>query len=103
VTLTAGIVALPGAGTAFDWQCAVRLADWALYQGKAQGRNQARIVTRLYAPADTVMAALDRDGADVASWLALACVQGPRQPVGRPASAATRDTAGGTLHRIARA
>ncbi|MCS0632593.1 diguanylate cyclase [Telluria mixta] len=103
VTLTAGIVALAGAGTAFDWQCAVRLADWALYQGKAQGRNQARIVTRLYAPADTVMAALDRDGADVASWLALACVHGPRQPVGRPAAAATRDTAGGTLHRMARA
>jgi diguanylate cyclase (GGDEF)-like protein len=103
VTLTAGIVALPGAGTAFDWQCAVRLADWALYEGKAQGRNQARIVTRLYAPADTVMAALDRDGADVASWLALACVHGPRQPVGRPAQAATRDTAGGTLHRMARA
>ena len=103
VTLTAGILALPGAGTAFDWQCAVRLADWALYQGKAQGRNQARIVTRLYAPADTVMAALDRDGEDVASWLALACVHGPRQPVGRPASAATRDTAGVTLHRVARA
>ena len=107
VTLTAGIVALPGAGTAFDWQCAVRLADWALYQGKAQGRNQARIVTRLYAPADTVMAALDRDGENVASWLAQACVQGPRQPMGRPAQATARESGGapggGTLHAMARA
>ena len=102
VTLTAGIVALPGAGTAFDWQCAVRLADWALYQGKAQGRNQARIVTRLYAPADTVMAALDRDGDDVGSWLALACVHGPRQTVER-AALPKRDTGGGTLHAMARA
>ncbi len=83
VTLTAGILALPGAGTAFDWQCAVRLADWALYQGKALGRNQARIVTRLYAPADTVMAALDREDGDVAPLLALDCVRGPGQPAGR--------------------
>jgi diguanylate cyclase (GGDEF)-like protein len=103
VTLTAGIVAVSGAGTAFDWPCAVRLADWALYQGKAQGRNQARIVTRFYAPADTVMAALDRDGADVASWLALACVHGPRQPVERPVQAAARDTDGVTLQVMARA
>jgi diguanylate cyclase (GGDEF)-like protein len=103
VTLTAGIVALPGAGAAFDWQCAVRLADWALYQGKAQGRNQARIVNRLYAPADTVMATLDREGGDVAPLLALACVHGPRQPVERTRQAAARDTAGGTQHALMRA
>jgi diguanylate cyclase (GGDEF)-like protein len=103
VTLTAGIVALPGAGAAFDWQCAVRLADWALYQGKAQGRNQARIVNRLYAPADTVMATLDREGGDVAPLLALACVHGPRQPAERPVQAPARDTGGGTLHAMARA
>jgi hypothetical protein len=48
------------------------------------------------------MAALDRDGADVASWLALACVHGPRQPAGRAAQAAMRDT-GGMLQAVARA
>ena len=104
VTLTAGIVALrPLAGEAFDWQCAVRLADWALYQGKTQGRNQARIVTRLYASADTVMAALDREDGDVAPLLALACVHGPRQTVERPVPAAARDTDAITLHAMARA
>jgi diguanylate cyclase (GGDEF)-like protein len=103
VTLTAGIVALPGAGTAFDWQGAVRLADWALYQGKAQGRNQARIVTHLHVPADTVMAALDHDGEDVAPLLALACVHGPRQPAERPRQIATRDAGDGTLPALARA
>ena len=102
VTLTAGIVALPGGAAAFDWQCAVRLADWALYQGKAQGRNQARIVTRLYAPADTVMAALDRDGEDVAALLALEGVHGPRQ-VAERAAPPRRDTGGGTLHAMVRA
>lgn len=85
VTLTAGIVALPAAGAGLDWQAAVRLADWALYQGKAQGRNQARIVTRLYAPAAGVMAALDRDGENVAPLLALNCVHGPRQALERAA------------------
>jgi diguanylate cyclase (GGDEF)-like protein len=104
VTLTAGIVALPSAdAAAFDWQSAVRLADWALYEGKTHGRNQARIVSRLYAPADTVMAALDRGDADVAALLALACVHGPRQPAERPAHAAVRDTGGGTLHAMVRA
>ncbi len=103
VTLTAGIVALPGAGTAFDWQAAMRLADWALYQGKAQGRNQARIVTRLYAPADTVMAALDREDGDVAPLLALDCVRGPGQPVKRTRQAGARDTGIGTPYTLMRA
>jgi diguanylate cyclase (GGDEF)-like protein len=103
VTVTAGIVALPGAGTAFDWQGAVRLADWALYQGKAQGRNQARIVTHLHVPADTVMSALDHDGENVAPLLALACVHGPRQPAERPRQIATRDAGDGTLPALARA
>ena len=60
VTVSAGAAWLPlaGAGDA-DWQRAVRLADWALYQGKAGGRNQARILTRLCAPADEVLAALE--------------------------------------------
>ena len=97
VTLTAGIVALvPLADDAFDWQSAVRLADWALYQGKAQGRNQARIVTRLCASLATVMAALESDdaGRSVASLLAVDCVHGPRQDPERLAQATARDTGG---------
>jgi diguanylate cyclase (GGDEF)-like protein len=106
VTLTAGIVALrPLPGEAFDWQCAVRLADWALYEGKTQGRNQARIVTRLCASAATVMAALERDGAGdgaaVRPLLALDCVHGPRQDAARPAQSAVRDVGGGALSLLA--
>jgi diguanylate cyclase (GGDEF)-like protein len=102
VTLTAGIVALaPPADDAFDWQAAVRLADWALYQGKAQGRNQARIVTRLGASCATVMAALeaDGDGRSVASLLAVDCVHGPRQEPQQTAQAA-RATDGGALQPL---
>jgi diguanylate cyclase (GGDEF)-like protein len=94
VTLTAGIVALaPEAGDRFDWQAAVRLADWALYQGKAHGRNQARIVTRLCASFATVMAALEsgENGPGVGALLELDCVHGPRQEPERPAQAAVRD------------
>ncbi|ATQ76412.1 hypothetical protein CR152_19175 [Massilia violaceinigra] len=40
-----------------EWERGIRLADWALYHGKANGRNQARIVMRLSAPVDTVLAA----------------------------------------------
>jgi hypothetical protein len=97
VTLTAGIVALaPLADDAFDWQAAVRLADWALYQGKAQGRNQARIVTRLCASFATVMAALENDdaGRSVASLLAVDCVHGPRQDPAWQAQAAGSDPDG---------
>jgi diguanylate cyclase (GGDEF)-like protein len=104
VTLTAGIVALaPLADDAFDWQAAVRLADWALYQGKAQGRNQARIVTRLCASLATVMAALEcgNDGHGVASLLAVDCVHGPRQDPRQPAQAAARDAGGAALRPAA--
>jgi diguanylate cyclase (GGDEF)-like protein len=101
VTLTAGIVALPADGAGLDWQAAVRLADWALYQGKTQGRNQACIVDRLYAPAADVMAALDRDGADLASLLALRCEHGPRQASARTAQATPREADGGALPALA--
>jgi diguanylate cyclase (GGDEF)-like protein len=104
VTLTAGIVALaPLADDAFDWQAAVRLADWALYQGKAHGRNQARIVTRLCASLATVMAALEsgNDGHGVASLLAVDCVHGPRQDPQQPAQAAARDAGGAALRPAA--
>lgn len=74
----------------------------ALDQGKAQDRNQARIVTRLCASAATVMAALeqDGDGAAVGALLALDCVHGPRQAAERPAPAAVRDTGGATLRLL---
>jgi diguanylate cyclase (GGDEF)-like protein len=81
VTVTAGVAWLPFAGVAdgrTDWQGAVRLADWALYQGKAQGRNQARIVTRLAGTAGDVMAALDGHGPAEGS-IELARVDGPPQ------------------------
>lgn len=83
VTVTAGVVSLPfadaGSDDGADWQRAVRLADWALYQGKAQGRNQARIITRLRAPADTVMTSLDgaAGGAVPDGMVEMACVHGP--------------------------
>jgi diguanylate cyclase (GGDEF)-like protein len=100
VTLTAGIVALaPLADDQFDWQAAVRLADWALYQGKAHGRNQARIVSRLCASFAAVMAALESEdnGPGVGTLLALDCVHGPRQEPERPAPAAARDA----MHAVA--
>ncbi|HEX8606475.1 MAG TPA: diguanylate cyclase [Pseudoduganella sp.] len=81
VTVTAGVAWLPCAGVAddrTDWQGAVRLADWALYQGKSQGRNQARIVTRLAGTAGDVMAALDEHGPAEGS-IELARVDGPPQ------------------------
>ena len=87
VTLSAGVVALPaGAGlavgdTAPDWQRGLRLADWALYRGKANGRNQAWIVTGLKAPLETVLGAIDGggDGAAVEAMVEMRCVRGPEQ------------------------
>ena len=85
VTLTAGVVCLPFAGApgdGADWERAIRLADWALYQGKAGGRNQAQIVTGLGAPVDSVLAALDDKSATPAAGLVmLDCVRGPAQAV----------------------
>lgn len=81
VTMTAGVISLPFAGTpdgGFDWERGIRMADWALYQGKAQGRNQARIITRLEAPVDTVLARLDAEpGSDGQGLVELRCVRGP--------------------------
>ena len=87
VTLSAGVVALPaGAGpaaadTAPDWQRGLRLADWALYRGKANGRNQAWIVTGLKAPLETVLGAIDGGGdrAAVEAMVEMRCVRGPEQ------------------------
>jgi diguanylate cyclase (GGDEF)-like protein len=82
VTLSAGVVALPAAGgqqNGLEWQRAIRLADWALYQGKANGRNQAQIVVRVAATMDTVLAAIEESnhGALPAGLLELALVPGP--------------------------
>lgn len=87
VTLSAGVVALPsaagaaGADTAPDWQRGLRLADWALYRGKANGRNQAWIVSGLKAPLATVLGAIDGagDGTAVEGMVELRCVRGPEQ------------------------
>lgn len=82
VTLTAGVISLPFDGPAdgADWERGIRLADWALYQGKANGRNQAQVITRLLAPADAVLAACDATPAvPMDSLLEVACVRGPGQ------------------------
>lgn len=87
VTLTAGVVTLPLPGMSAsgqDWERGIRLADWALYRGKAEGRNQARIVTRLAGPVDEVLATLDQ-GADGSALVQMQCVRGPLQS---PAAAA---------------
>ena len=64
-----------------DWQRGMRLADWALYYGKARGRNQARIVTHLHAPIDTVLEMLDagKDGQPRDGLIDMECVPGPEQ------------------------
>ena len=70
----------PAAGGEIDWQSATRLADWALYQGKTGGRNQARIVSRLHAPPASVLAALDgAEGVAPAGLVEVECVPGPRR------------------------
>ena len=90
VTLSAGVVALPssavlagaaGLDAAPDWQRGLRLADWALYRGKANGRNQAWIMTGLKAPLATVLGAIDAsaDGAAVEGMVEMQCVRGPEQ------------------------
>ena len=84
VTLSAGVVALPacaGPDTAPDGQRGLRLADWALYRGKANGRNQAWIVSGLKAPLAAVLEAIDGggDGAAVEALVEMRCVRGPEQ------------------------
>lgn len=87
VTVTTGAVWLPaGADGEIDWQSATRLADWALYQGKTGGRNQARLINRLHAPAQDILAALD-GGTAPAGLLEIACVPGPGPDTGLPAGA----------------
>lgn len=84
VTVSAGVLALPDSGSldgAPDWQRALRLADWALYRSKANGRNQAWIVTGLAAPMATVLAAIDaaEGGTEVEGMVEMRCVRGPAQ------------------------
>lgn len=84
VTLTAGVVTLPLADTAGAsggpaWEQGIRLADWALYHGKANGRNQACIVNGLLAPLATVLAALDGAASGAPGLIETSCVPGPAQ------------------------
>jgi diguanylate cyclase (GGDEF)-like protein len=82
VTVTAGVVSLPiGTDDCTNWEVAVRLADWALYQGKKKNRNQARIVERMHAPAEEALAVLEgRASGDPEAMLALETVAGPGRP-----------------------
>lgn len=60
VTISAGAVPLPiGADKCSDWEVAVRLADWALYQSKTKGRNQASVITGIDGNAESVLAILE--------------------------------------------
>ncbi len=82
VTITAGVVALPiGADDCTDWETAVRLADWALYQGKKNQRNQAQVIERIHVPAAEALAVLEgRAGGDAHALLDLHTVAGPARP-----------------------
>jgi len=60
VTISTGAVSLPiGSNECRDWEVAVRLADWALYQSKANGRNQACVIERINGEAESVLAILE--------------------------------------------
>lgn len=84
VTITAGVITLPFSDlidSGLDWQRGIRLADWALYYGKAHGRNQACIVTHLCAPIETVLQAIDgsKGGQLPDGLLDTECATGPEQ------------------------
>ena len=60
VTISAGVVGLPlGSDACNDWEVALRLADWALYQCKANGRNQAQVITAIDGNSESVLAILE--------------------------------------------
>jgi diguanylate cyclase (GGDEF)-like protein len=85
VTITAGVAALPiGTDDNTNWELAVRLADWALYQGKKNHRNQAQIIGRVHAPAEQALAVLEgRASGDARALLELQTVAGPGQDTQR--------------------
>jgi diguanylate cyclase (GGDEF)-like protein len=64
VTISAGMIALPFAGLSEangDWQCALRLADSALYQAKRAGRNRCVQLAPGTVPLTLAVADLERD------------------------------------------
>ncbi|MGN2245061.1 diguanylate cyclase [Frateuria sp. GZRR35] len=76
VTVSIGAVnfpARPGQG----WEAALALADLALYQAKAGGRNQAFCLTRVSADADSARLARDLARASAAGDVDLEVIAGP--------------------------
>ena len=64
VTVSVGMIALPFAGLSEangDWQCALRLADSALYLAKRAGRNRCVQLAPGAAPLTLAVADLERD------------------------------------------
>ena len=76
VTVSAGMIELPFSGladAASDWQCALQLADAALYIAKHDGRNRCCQILPAAAPLRMTPAELERDlrGAAAAGHVAL--------------------------------
>lgn len=76
VTVSMGAVNFP-ARPDQGWEAALALADLALYQAKAGGRNQAFCLTRVSADADSARLARDLARASAAGEVDLEVVPGP--------------------------
>ncbi len=92
VTMTAGFLALPQSAEAqheLGWEKAVKLADIALYYGKARGRNRATGLDHLRHPWDQSMQAIEQDIERAAAdgIVHLVHVNGPEQDCTELASA----------------
>ena len=64
VTVSIGAITLPFDGLAeeaFNWEQALKVADMALYLGKANGRNRAYLVERLLASFDEIKETIESD------------------------------------------
>lgn len=82
VTVTAGFITLPFSNSherELDWEKALRLADVALYIGKAQGRNQACGVIDLHVPLNELLNYSDQKSnlTAIKKYLSCSQIQGP--------------------------